>query len=897
MLDLPSESLYFFAKIDLKDGFQSVVIHPYLRRFFGTQFYDEDENAMIYANWITLPQGHRFSSGMFRMAVQFVINLVESDLRIRPLLANQTLGINNLQDDFLIAAKTAEICQLAVSVLLEYLDQYGFKVNPKKMIGPVEEITYCGWKIQEGTATPLPSRTKITPAFVESAMENLVKAKPGKKLLKEFRYLASLFQYYKGFISGEQYQRIRVFHEFTKKYQKEPNLKLSEEDTKACRAALEDIVNYILNGLPPLRIGNHLWKDTVATIIITDANIDSWSAILFRLVKLDHPAGEDDFVRWKSFSELIDAVRSLPGFILPDNFTLLPYRIEGGVWTARLDKSRTSTIRERLAQYYAIHELLPLLKGPVIMVSDNSNSRWDVAEPQIVFQGAAMTKRLLFQQEVHHQIWLPRDSLPSIADTAARILAEAELSTSEDSAELSRVETETENAPELLRDFLQGYEEDLESQIGPVRVFDIWRHLSNPEVDATPAVREKATQFKIGRQGLLTKIKGEHPQIVVPKFISRRFPIPGCSGPISLRSGLLFMTHAPHKVHLGEHRNLERLSRTWWWPQIAQDVKAFVSSCSICVQAKAREHTVGKLSSIMAKADRPHQAWMMDHAGPFRLRDGTTRHILLFIDLKSRELRYQICEGLDAATVGRALLEKIIFQVGIPERIHSDNGRAFTSQLTHYLATQLHTDLQFGIAYHPRGQGAVERAIGEIKISIQTSLLDKYQGYISFPDAVAASVAIYNQSAHTDTGISPYEYLYGTKARTLDQTLFSPDTRIDESTGSLDELRRLARQKHDAAHYQALLRQKQRYDSKAKSSPFAVGSTVYRKITASNGTLNRITGPHRIIERAGTNSWYISPEPGCTGRICDRILASEIQLHIFRPAPHLRRNLPNGLSA
>ena len=846
---------------------------------------------MVYAQWTTLPQGHRFSSGMFRMAVQFALDRIDADPRLRPHFQAQVLGMNNLQDDFLIAASTEKTCQLAMDVLIEHLDSLGFRINPKKLIGPVEEITYCGWKLQAGTAVPLPSRTKITPAFVQTALDNLTHAKQGKRLLKEFRSLASLFQYYKGFISGEEYRHIRTFHDLTKAYQKTPNVKISAEDLGACKNALEAMVHYILHGLPPLRVGNHLWKDTVATIIITDANIESWSAILFRMVKLDHPATEDDFVRSESFSELLRAVKSLPGLRIPEHFTLLPCRIEGGVWTTKLDKSRTSTIRERLAQYYAAHELLPLLKGPVIMVSDNSNSRWDVADPELVFQGAAMTKRLLFQQEVHHQIWLPRDSLPSIADTAARILATAQLSTETSDAELNRMERESEQS--VVPDIIRGYSADEGSRIGPVRICDIWRHLMNPDDGTATAVLEKAGQFKIGKLGLLYRIRGEHCQVVVPQVTASSFPIPLCKGPVSLRSGILHMSHAPHKIHLGEHRCFERISRTWWWPQIRQDVKAFVGSCSICVQAKARDQTVGKLSSIMAKAERPHQAWMMDHAGPFRLRDGHSKYILFFIDLKSRELRYHIGDGMDAANVGRAILDQIVFPCGIPERIHSDQGKAFTSQLTQFLCNALHTELQFGIAYHPRGQGAIERAIGEIKTSLLTNLCDQKGDTYSFPDAVAAAVSIHNHSAHTDTGISPYQYLYGLKPRTLEETLVQgAETRTREETHSADELRDQARSKHDEAHAIAILRQQARYAAKATTSPVAGGAIVYRRITGSNGTLNKITGPHQVMEKAGTNSWYIGPEPGCTGRSCDRILAAETQLHILRPANHLRSNLP-----
>ena len=613
---LPAKSLYQFAKIDLTDGFQSVLIHPHLRRFFGTQFWDSTVNRMRYIRWKTLAQGHRASSGMFRQAVEIALSSAQQDPRLAPHFLSGDLGIGNLQDDFLIAASSFSLCEQAKSILTEHLLQHSFSINPKKLVGPVDEINFCGWKLKSGTITPLPSRTKITETFVSTALEQLDKAKPGKQTLSWLRSLASLFQYFKGHLSGDEYAKIRTFHDLTIKYQELKTSRFTPEDKAIAAEALSSLANYVTNGLPPLAVGKHLMKDTVATIIITDANISAWSAILFHVIRLDSPPAPDDLSRRDDFTPLWDQLRRLPNLRLPEHYTLLPSRIEGGVWTTKLDKQRTSTIRERLAQYYAIYDLLPCLRGPVIMVSDNSNSRWDVAEPDITFQGAAMTKRLLFQQEVSYQIWLPRHSLPAIADLIARVLEHAQLSTEVASNTLASMTAQVEPNAEILNAIRAGYDHDTHSRYGSVTIRDIWQHLKRPESPVDSSVRQKAMFFKIGELGLLYHTARNNSHIVVPNVETDKFPIRDTRGPINLRGGLLFLTHSPCKVHTGTARSLAYATKTWWWPQIEHDVARFVASCHICVQTKARNQKIGTLSSIMDKATSPYEAWMMDHAGP-----------------------------------------------------------------------------------------------------------------------------------------------------------------------------------------------------------------------------------------------------------------------------------------
>jgi len=56
-----------------------------------------------------------------------------------------------------------------------------------------------------------------------------------------------------------------------------------------------------------------------------------------------------------------------------------------------------------------------------------------------------------------------------------------------------------------------------------------------------------------------------------------------------IREGILKENHDSVDVgHLGQHRMLELLKRTYWWPGLKEDIKKYVQGCFRCQQNKVQ---------------------------------------------------------------------------------------------------------------------------------------------------------------------------------------------------------------------------------------------------------------------------------------------------------------------
>ena len=94
---------------------------------------------------------------------------------------------------------------------------------------------------------------------------------------------------------------------------------------------------------------------------------------------------------------------------------------------------------------------------------------------------------------------------------------------------------------------------------------------------------------------------------------------------------------------------------------------------------------------------------------------------------------------------------------GVPEIVHSDQGRNFKSAIFQHVLKAIGVKKTRTTAYHPQGDGMVER--------FNCTVLQLLSTYVTRQEWEKHLYA-YRTSVHSSTGVSPFELMYGSLKET-----------------------------------------------------------------------------------------------------------------------------------
>ena len=183
-----------------------------------------------------------------------------------------------------------------------------------------------------------------------------------------------------------------------------------------------------------------------------------------------------------------------------------------------------------------------------------------------------------------------------------------------------------------------------------------------------------------------------------------------------------------------------------------------------------------------------------------------------------------------APTIAKHLFEEYVKEHGIPETLHTDQGRQFESRLVQELCSKLGIKKSRSTPYHPQGAGIVERCNRTIK--------DQLAKYISHQggewDTHINQVQLaYNTSTHASTGLTPYYIMHGREARTPANITCSTPRPSSSGKTLLEYTTNLSERLRKAWEYaihntrQQQQQQKRQYDVKKRISKYDTGDFVW----------------------------------------------------------------------
>ena len=294
--------------------------------------------------------------------------------------------------------------------------------------------------------------------------------------------------------------------------------------------------------------------------------------------------------------------------------------------------------------------------------------------------------------------------------------------------------------------------------------------------------------------------------------------------------------------HLGIERTTSLLKDRFYWPKMENDIEEYVKTCPRCLKFKAiPERAELNIIDVTRPLELVHIDFLTIEA-PKKDKDV---NILVVTDHFTRYAQAYVTRSQTAPIVASTLWEKFFVHYGFPEKILSDQGRNFESNLIAELCKLVQIKKLRTTPYRPEGNGSCER-FNRTLISMIGTLPEELK--VHWPQHVSTLTHAYNCTRNNATGFSPYFLMYGRQPLLpidIEYGVFTPDVTGVATQKYVQMLKHRLEWAYNKAREvsaKEAKRSKRRYDRKVRCSKLDIGDIV---LVRQKG----FTGKHKVADR------------------------------------------------
>lgn len=446
------------------------------------------------------------------------------------------------------------------------------------------------------------------------------------------------------------------------------------------------------------------------------------------------------------------------------------------------------TEKECLAAIMAVKRFRPYVElMPFTIITDHASLKWLMSLRDLNGRLARWALQLqMFDFKIEHK----KGSENIVADTLSRLVEEILMP--EDVVGFDTVEFESETYLEMIKTILEN--------------------------------KDKFPDIKV-EHGFVFKRTAPRADMELEEYEFKLWV------PENLTTTLIKMAHEPEdKSHGGIKKTLGHLRLKYYWPNMAIHVRNFVKNCNICRECKSsNQHMMPQIGNEV-QTDRPFQKLYVDFLGKYpRSRKGNA-YVLVVVDHLTKFVFLKPMKEATSKNVIFFLIENVFQQFGVPEVIHTDNGKQFVSKdfeklMEEYKIAHLKT------AFYSPQSNAAERVNQSVLNAIRSYLNNDHTNW----DLNLAKIELaLRTSVHSATGVTPFFALFGHNmftcgrdyklARKL-KALSDGELLILDKDDRVSIIRVIIKQNlHNAYERSAL-----RYNRKARIVRFRPGQEVFKR--------------------------------------------------------------------
>lgn len=259
--------------------------------------------------------------------------------------------------------------------------------------------------------------------------------------------------------------------------------------------------------------------------------------------------------------------------------------------------------------------------------------------------------------------------------------------------------------------------------------------------------------------------------------------------PKSERSFILKRYHE-YLGHLASASILPLVSRHWYWPSLAADLKEYISKCPVC---QLNRKLPSNIKKSLAQPIRPippvalpFERWGLDFIQNLQETKSGNKHIITAIDYATRWPIAKAVPQMTKEAVVTFIYENIIINYGVPLEIITDRGKSFLAEAVEEYNERVGISHLPSTPYHPETNGMVERMHSTLGHAITTMANGRRDRWDEFLNQALFSVRV---RTHSVTNFTPFYLLYGIEPRLPMDPRPPPATMTNLDDLELDELR------------------------------------------------------------------------------------------------------------
>ena len=225
--------------------------------------------------------------------------------------------------------------------------------------------------------------------------------------------------------------------------------------------------------------------------------------------------------------------------------------------------------------------------------------------------------------------------------------------------------------------------------------------------------------------------------------------------PPSLKTMVLQELHN-NMGHFGTKKTFDQIKTRFYWPGYERDVDSWIKECEQCQKRKPPQpNPPAPLGTLQATV--PFEILSWDIMGPLPISSQGNKYILVVTDIFTKWVEAFALKDTTANTLAIVLLNEIICRYGAPCTLHSDQCANLCSSIIQCLCALLGVSTTRISAYHPEGNGQVERFNRTLEAIIAKTITDNQHNWDrQLPKALFA----YRTAIHETTHFSPFHLMF-----------------------------------------------------------------------------------------------------------------------------------------